>query len=295
MRLVHRILIVAVLGVLAASMVQSAEKIPRKLKDLAGENLSGPTDNQVVAWDNGTGKAVWRTKAGDVTGPSSGTARYLAEIDNTGKVIARSPCYFDMDNVLWCPAGYGTTQSAVNPGDLKLYELSGNGTNYVGLKAPDNVTTTYQYVLPPDKCTAGQSLRFLTDNVTLECFSPAVGGTLSWNMLYNSPDAADNTSPWRSSVAVTITEIGGYFIDNTGAISTSASDNAAVTLSFCAPDNVVSCTDIDTTTIVGGTSIYSDQSMGGTAVVPAKSPVILKFGTINTTKPFMVNVFYTVN
>lgn len=230
---------------------------------------------------------------GDVVGPSSDTTGYLAVIDNTGKVISRGPCYVAGDNTLICSNGFSVPQDPVIPGDLKMYELSGNGTNYVGYKAPDNVTETYQLVMPPAKGTVGQSRRLASDNVTEEWYTPASGGTKAFDFVFGAPASTNNTAIKTLPTASTIAEIGGIFTDSSGDISTTPADNVAVQLSFCSPDNVANCVSIDNTTIVGGTSVYSDVSMGGTAAVPAKSPIVLKFGTINTSKPFKITIYYT--
>jgi len=48
--------------------------------------------------------------------------------------------------------------SAGNTGELRLVELSANGTNYVGLKAPDSVATSTIWVLPNADGSANQVL-----------------------------------------------------------------------------------------------------------------------------------------
>ena len=64
---------------------------------------------------------------------------------------------------------YGT--AAGSTGQVRFAELAANGTNYVGLRAPDAVAANTVYSLPPDFPTGG---RFLASTP---------GGAMSWNAI----------------------------------------------------------------------------------------------------------------
>jgi len=61
-----------------------------------------------------------------------------------------------------------------NQGRLTLRELATNGTNYIGLRSPSNVTTTTTFVLPDGDGTAGQFLK--TDGSSNLSWASASGG-----------------------------------------------------------------------------------------------------------------------
>lgn len=73
---------------------------------------------------------------------------------------------------------FGT--SSGNTGEMRFLELSANGSNYVGFKAPDSITTSTAWVLPSADGTNGQAL------------STNGSGILSWATVGGSSD------PWTS-------------------------------------------------------------------------------------------------
>lgn len=151
-----------------------AFKVPDSLSDNIVFLLpaTAPTDNQVLScdapvagvstcsWDNQTGTGGGATPAGTDNQIQMKNGSSLAAVPGLG--------YDGSDNTISGPSGgFKTPQSAALADGFKLYELSGNGTDSVGMKAPDNVTETYQLVLPGAKGTNGQILKLQSDNVTL--------------------------------------------------------------------------------------------------------------------------------
>ena len=87
-------------------------------------------------------------------------------------------------------APYNT--GAGNTSELRFSELSANGSNYVGLKAPDNITTNKIWVLPNADGTTGQVLK--TDG----------GGNLGWvTPTSGSVTSVTGTAPISSSGGAT--------------------------------------------------------------------------------------------
>lgn len=180
-----------------------------------GSGLTGLTKAQVglSAVDNTSdankpvSSATQTALDAKVAGPSSGVAGYLAVLDATGKNASRAPCYISSDNAIVCQ------QSATLPGQLYLYELSGNGTEFRSFKAPDSLADNVAFLLPSDAP---------MDNQVLSCNAPVAGiSTCSWvaqgagGMVYPGVGIANSTgSAWGTS----------YGLDN-DATTVSATDN----------------------------------------------------------------------
>ncbi len=102
---------------------------------------------------------------------------------------------------------YGT--SAGNTTELRLAELAANGTNYVGLKAPDSITTNRIWTLPASDGTSGQSL------------STNGSGVLSWSSLnlgktstvHHSATTALAIIPAHNNSEIHVESTGGFTID----------------------------------------------------------------------------------
>lgn len=108
--------------------------------------------------------------SGDVIGPASATdnaiARYdgtsgkvlqssLVTVDDLGEVAAVSLSTNGQKALQAKPYGSGAGQTGV----VSFHELSANGNEYVGFRAPDAVGTTVIWTLPPSDGSAGQVLR----------------------------------------------------------------------------------------------------------------------------------------
>src|SRR5210317_797156 len=112
--------------------------------------------------------------------------------------------------------------NASTGGTLKLNEGTNNGTNFIGLKAPNSVTTSTTFTLPDGDGSNGQFLK--TDG----------SGNLSFGTVVSTLSlAADTGSSDSVSTGETITFTGGEGID------TSVTDN---TITF-AIDNTVATLD----------------------------------------------------
>ena len=104
-------------------------------------------------------------------------------------------------------------------GTLKLNEGTGNGTSFIGLKAPNNVTATTTFVLPDGDGSAGQFLK--TDGST----------NLAWSTVNQYIDLAGDTGTDTYNTAETLTFAGtGGMVqtvtDNTVTVTATALTNA---------------------------------------------------------------------
>ena len=104
-------------------------------------------------------------------------------------------------------------------GTLKLNEGTGNGTSFIGLKAPNSVTATTTFVLPDGDGTAGQFLK--TDG----------SKNLAWSTVNQFIDLAGDTGTDTYNTAETLTFAGtGGMVqtvtDNTVTVTATALTNA---------------------------------------------------------------------
>lgn len=74
--------------------------------------------------------------------------------------------------------------SATGSGEVRLLELSGNGTSYIGLTAPDSITTSVSYALPEAPSTGGSRLVSTTGGVLSWEANTSIDGQI-YNMLSN--------------------------------------------------------------------------------------------------------------
>jgi len=75
-------------------------------------------------------------------------------------------------------AAYETTQSATVAGYFRMYELSGNGSNYIGFTVPDAITATYSLKLP-DATPNSEILNCAAPSGGVSACSWSSGGTAS--------------------------------------------------------------------------------------------------------------------
>jgi len=120
--------------------------------------------------------------SGDVVGPASATDNAFTRFDGTtGKLIQNSTGATLSDTGGATFTGSvdvaGTSTAGSN---IKLYEDTDNGTNYVSFKAPDTIAANVTWTLPSADGTSNQ---VLTTNGT---------GTLSWS-------TASGSSQWTTS------------------------------------------------------------------------------------------------
>ena len=136
--------------------------------------------------------------SGDVVGPASSTDNAFTRFDGTtGKLIQNSTGATLSDTGGATFTGSvdvaGTSTAGSN---IKLYEDTDNGTNYVAFKAPDTIASNVTWTLPSADGTSSQVL------------STNGSGTLSWT-------TASGSSQWTTS--------GSDIYYNTGAVSVGTS------------------------------------------------------------------------
>lgn len=131
---------------------------------------SGPTTgvtipagkSAIVAWNGSDFIQI----TGDVVGPSTATDNAFARFDGTtGKLIQNSTgATLDDTGIPTFTGSINVAGTASTSADVKLYEDTDNGTNYVSVKAPTSITSNATVTVPA------------TDAVTLGYLNlPAVG------------------------------------------------------------------------------------------------------------------------
>lgn len=136
------------------------------------------------------------TGNGDVTGPSSSTDNAFVRFDlTTGKLLQNSTgATLDDAGAATFTGSVNVAGTSATGADIKLYEDTDNGTNYVSFKAPSTIAANITWTLPNADGTNGQ---VLTTNGS---------GTLSWgsagsSMVYPGAGIAVSTgSAWTTSL-----------------------------------------------------------------------------------------------
>jgi len=150
---------------------------------------TGTTTPSIVAGTNVTVTGTWpnqtiaATGVGDVVGPASSTDNAFARFDSTtGKLLQNSTGATLSDTGAAVFTGaldvLGNSTAGSN---LKLYEDTDNGTNYVSFKAPDTIAANVTWTLPS------------ADGTSAQVLSTNGSGTLSW------ATACGGSSQWTTS------------------------------------------------------------------------------------------------
>lgn len=136
--------------------------------------------------------------------------------------------------------------SISNQGDLRLFEATANGTNYIAMQAAANMTSNYTITWPAAvSAVAGYVL------------SSDASGNLSW------------TNP--SSLSIGVSDPGAvatiyypFFGTNAGSLPTSFAPNARTNLQFVPSTGELAATLTRTTSIYGNTSASATLTLRGT-------------------------------
>ncbi len=140
----------------------------------------------VIVTEAGTQTLTNKTiTAGTINGASS--IGGSTTINTTGSVTASGLTTSAQTGVVLGPFG----AAAGNTGEVRLKELSANGNNYVGLKAPDNIAADLVYTLPASVASDGRILSANT-NGELSWIAPNIGSVT--NVSVNTPLSVTNGS-----------------------------------------------------------------------------------------------------
>ena len=153
---------------------------------------TGTATPSIVAGTNVTVSGTWPNQTinstasgtGDVVGPASSTDNAFARFDSTtGKLLQNSTGATLSDTGAAVFTGaldvLGNSTAGSN---IKLYEDTDNGTNYVAFKAPDTIAADVTWTLP---AADGTSAQVLSTNGT---------GTLSWATAGGAVTLSNDTS-----------------------------------------------------------------------------------------------------
>ncbi len=130
------------------------------------------TSGQVLS-TNGSGTLSWANASsgtGDVVGPASSTDNAFARFDlTTGKLLQNSNATLSDAGAPIFVGSVDISGTSASGADIKLYEDTDNGTNYVAFKAAASIASNVTWTLPA------------ADGANGEVLSTDGSGTLSWS------------------------------------------------------------------------------------------------------------------
>ncbi|MGZ3856387.1 MAG: hypothetical protein ACXVKO_09030, partial [Bacteriovorax sp.] len=228
--------------------------------DNAGAGSYTGTQNRVVLTDGATGalttSSVTNTEVGYVSGVTSAIQTQLnakqATI-NSSTALTTGSVQTNLQNAISI-SPFNT--AAGNTGEVRFNELAANGSNYVALKAPDDLTANIAFTLPATTGTNGQVLT--TSGAT---------GLLTWS------DVATTGTALTGDIGGTISAntIGAGKVTLTHLSATGTKNNTT----YLRGDNTWSLLQTDVQAVV-----LSAYALGSNAVVAATDTVVSAFGKL---------------
>jgi len=153
-----------------------------------------------VLTTNGSGTLSWSAGGGggtgDVVGPASSTDNAFARFDlTTGKLLQNSNATLSDAGAPIFVGSVDISGTSASGADLKLYEDTDNGTNYVAFKAAASIPSSVTWTLPDADGTNGQVLS--TDGSGTLAWSAGGGGSIT---VSNDTATAANIYPLLANV-----------------------------------------------------------------------------------------------
>jgi hypothetical protein len=148
-----------------------------------------------------------------VVGPASATDNAFARFDlTTGKLIQNSSATLNDTGAPTFVGSVAVSGTSSSGADVKLYEDTDNGSNYVALMAPASIASNVSWTLPSADGTNGQAL--VTNGTgTLSWAAPSGGGQFEGS-------AANKAIFWNAqSIAENITITGTHNAGSIGPIT----------------------------------------------------------------------------
>jgi hypothetical protein len=140
----------------------TSTNVPTNTNLVNGELAINIADGKLFYKDSSNVVQVIATKAGasgDVVGPASATDNAFARFDQTtGKLIQNSSATLDDTGAPTFVGSVVVSGTSSAGSDIKLYEDTDNGTNYVGLKAANTIASNVTFTLPSADGTSGQAV-----------------------------------------------------------------------------------------------------------------------------------------
>lgn len=157
------------------------------------------TSGQVLS-TNGSGTLSWSAGGGggtgDVVGPASSTDNAFARFDlTTGKLLQNSNATLSDAGAPIFVGSVDISGTSASAADIKLYEDTDNGTNYVAFKAAASIPANVTWTLPSADGTNGQVLS--TNGSGTLAWSAGGGGSIT---VSNDTATAANIYPLLANV-----------------------------------------------------------------------------------------------
>jgi hypothetical protein len=205
--------------------------------------------------------------SGDVVGPASSTDNAFARFDSTtGKLLQNSTgaTLSDTGAAVFTGA-LDVLGNSTEGSNLKLYEDTDNGTNYVAFKAPDTIASNVTWTLPA------------ADGTSAQVLSTNGSGTLSWATAGGGASAATPTALGtvygKQTTAAYLTSIGYNAASSvTGSYNSAFGQLALASLTSGASNTAIGDETLSTVVTgsdnvaVGASSLYYATGSNNTAV-----------------------------